>query len=347
MSVAPRPRVTRLGRPVYTTNHQRAAEEIMKPDPQSHVKLSEIIDSVVESYSLGRNIDSLETAALPNKRKVIQALIHLKNVIYMGYYATRELSSHNLRQHVGAHLHDAFELLVEQISRAVAYGSFPECRPTTDPKTFAEDVVLEVFSLIPELREKLAMDVEAAYRGDPAARTIEEVIYSYPATEAITVYRIAHEFQKRCVPLIPRIMTEYAHGETGIEIHPGALIGKRFFIDHGTGVVIGETSTLGDDVKLYQGVTLGALSVPRDHTTLATPIGKRHPTLEDRVTVYAGATILGGDTVVGHDSVIGSNVWLTKSVPPGTRLTVSVPDGETTPRLRTSQIDAHKKTGAA
>lgn len=319
----------------------------MKPSPESHTKLSAVIDAVVESYSCGRNIDNLETAALPNKRRVIQALVHLKNVIYMGYYATRELNSHNLRQHVGAHLHDALELLVEQVSRAVAYGSFPECRPATEPEVFAQQVVLEVFALLPELREKLAMDVEAAYRGDPAARTIEEVIYSYPATEAITVYRIAHEFERRCVPLIPRIMAEYAHGETGIDIHPGAQVGKRFFIDHGTGVVIGETAVLGDDVKVYQGVTLGALSVPRDHTTLAAPVGKRHPTIEDRVTIYAGATVLGGDTVVGHDSIIGSNVWLTKSVPPGTRLTVSVPEGETARRTKSRQMEIPKKSGAA
>lgn len=319
-----------------------------KHEAESHARLDRIVDDVVASYAQGRNIDSLETAALPNKRKVIQALVHLKNAVYMGYYATRELNSYNLRQHVGAHLHDAYEILVEQISRAVAYGSFPECAETTDTENFAENVVLEVFGLIPQIREKLGLDVESAYRGDPAARTIEEVIYSYPATEAITVYRIAHEFQVRCVPLIPRIMTEYAHGETGIELHPGALIGNRFFIDHGTGVVVGETTVIGDDVKLYQGVTLGALSVPRDHTTLETPLGKRHPTIQDRVTIYAGATILGGDTVVGHDSVIGSNVWLTKSVPPSTRLTVSVADAAGPQRInKSSDLGTRKKSGAA
>ena len=322
----------------------------MKATPESHAQLTGIIDSVVESYSRGRNIDNLESSALPNKRKVIKALVHIKNILYMGYYATRELNTHNLRQHVGAHFHDAFELLVEQIARAVAYGTAPECRKAAEAASFSQDVVLEVFALIPEIRDKLALDMEAAYRGDPAARTIEEVIYSYPATEAITVYRVAHEFQKRCVPLIPRIMTEYAHGATGIEIHPGAVVGKRFFIDHGTGVVVGETSVIGDDVKMYQGVTLGALSVPRDHTTLAAPIGKRHPTLEDRVTVYAGATILGGDTVIGHDSVIGSNVWLTKSVPPSTRVTMSMTQGEgenAGRRFQTAEVRAPKKTDAA
>jgi serine O-acetyltransferase len=320
----------------------------MKPIPESHAKLGEVIDSVVESYSRGRSIDNLESAALPNKRKVIQAFIHLKNVLYMGYYATRELNKHNLHQHVGAHIHDAYELLVEQIARAVAYGGSPECRPASDAAAFSEEVVLEVFSLLPAIRDRLGLDIDAAFKGDPAAKTVEEVIYSYPATEAITAYRIAHEFQIRCVPLIPRILTEYAHGETGIEIHPGAQIGERFFIDHGTGVVVGETSVIGDDVKIYQGVTLGALSVPRDNTMPNSVPGKRHPTLEDRVTVYAGATILGGNTVVGYDSVIGSNVWLTKSVPPGTRVTVSMPDGDGIGRrFETADIGAKRKSGAA
>src|SRR5690606_4849493 len=169
----------------------------------------------------------------------------------------------------------------------------------------------------PRLRRTLDGDVRAAYAGDPAARSVEEIVFSYPALEAITAHRIAHELYRAGVPMIPRIISEHAHSVTGIDINPGARIGERFFIDHGTGVVIGETAVIGNDVKLYQGVTLGALSVPHRESDA---IGKRHPTIEDEVTIYSGATILGGDTVIGRGSVVGGNVWLVRSVPPGSKV---------------------------
>jgi serine O-acetyltransferase len=178
---------------------------------------------------------------------------------------------------------------------------------------------------LPALRALLAEGVQAAYDGDPAAKSSGEVIFSYPATVAITTYRLAHQLLELGVPLLPRILSEQAHAVTGIDIHPGAAIGRRFFIDHGTGVVIGETTEIGDDCKLYQGVTLGALSFPKDACGQLIRGQKRHPTLEDRVTVYAGATILGGDTVIGHDSVIGGNVWLTESVPPHSKVVIENP----------------------
>jgi serine O-acetyltransferase len=182
----------------------------------------------------------------------------------------------------------------------------------------SEDVAIEFLHTLPGLRTLLAEGVQAAFDGDPAAQSTGETIFSYPGILAITTYRLAHELHVREVPLLPRIMAEHAHARTGIDIHPGATLGRRFFIDHGTGVVIGETSEIGDDCKLYQGVTLGAFSFPKDACGKLLRGQKRHPTLQDRVTVYSGATILGGDTVIGHHSVIGGNVWLTESVPPHT-----------------------------
>jgi serine O-acetyltransferase len=178
---------------------------------------------------------------------------------------------------------------------------------------------------LPALRQVLATDVEAAFAGDPACKSLDEVIFCYPGFEAITVYRLAHWLHELEVPLIPRMMTEWAHSRTGIDIHPGARIGKHFFIDHGTGVVIGETCDIGDWVKLYQGVTLGALSFPKDEQGNLVRGVKRHPTIQDRVVIYANATILGGQTTIGHDSVIGSNVWLTESVEPRTTVTMEKP----------------------
>ena len=200
----------------------------------------------------------------------------------------------------------------------------------------AEQCAVDFFRKIPELRELLADDVQAAYDGEPAAKSLDEIIFSYPGILAVTTYRIAHELHIQGVPLIPRIMTEYAHGITGIDIHPGAEIGKSFFIDHGTGVVIGETSEIGDQVRLYQGVTLGALSVPKDSTGVSMRGRKRHPTIEDDVTIYAGATILGGETVIGRGSIIGGNVWLVESVPPGTKVTIEKPEQQ----YKTSNLSA-------
>lgn len=282
--------------------------------------LDKAIEAVAASYGAGRPIDSLESAALPNSRKVVEALGHLQHVCYMGFYSMRGLTADNLRHYIGEHLHEAAAILTEQMARAVVYRRAGGGKPEEKDLTWSEQAVVSAFGTIAQIRELLHGDVEAAWRGDPAAGSIEEVIFSYPAIEAITVYRIAHEFHRLEVPLIPRIMSEHAHSLTGIDIHPGATIGRNFFIDHGTGVVVGETSVIGDNVKLYQGVTLGAVSIPAAEVDGIRKT-KRHPTLEDDVTVYAGATILGGTTVIGCGSIIGGNVWLTESVAPGTRIT--------------------------
>jgi serine O-acetyltransferase len=290
-----------------------------------HAELERIVQSVADSYRGGRGIDSLESAALPNQRKVVDAVEHLKHVIYMGFYTTRDLNEQNLAHYIAEQVYESYEILVEQISRAVVYRRRRGGSPEDEDVRWSERVVLEVLAAIPRVRAELHEDLQAAYDGDPAAESLEEIVFSYPAIEAITCYRVAREFFVRQTPLIPRIISEYAHTQTGIDIHPGAKLGRSFFIDHGTGVVIGSTTVIGDGVKIYQGVTLGALSIPRDQCGELIRGSKRHPTIEDDVTIYAGATILGGQTVVGRGSVIGGNVWLTESVPPDSRVTYSPP----------------------
>jgi serine O-acetyltransferase len=289
----------------------------MRTEPKRFRELEEAIDAVVASYTGELEIDNLESAALPSKRSVIEALDHLKPALFMGFYATRALHRDTLRHAIAEHLHAAYQLFVEQIERALTYDHWMGRTDRVLPAGSGEAVVLGLFRDLPELRRVLNGDVRAAYEGDPAARNIEEIVFSYPSIEALTSYRIAHRLCGAGVPMIPRILTEHAHARTGIDISPGARIGERFFIDHGTGVVIGETAVIGNDVKLYQNVTLGALSVPHREEA---PGKKRHPTIEDGCTIYSGATILGGDTVIGRGSVVGGNVWLTRSVPPGSKV---------------------------
>ena len=287
----------------------------MRTQPKRFRELEEAIDAVHASYEGKLEIDNLESSALPNKRAVVDAFERLKHAFFMGFYSTRSLTKENLRHGLAEHLYAAYTVLVEQIDRALTYDHWMGRTDRVLPAGSGEAVVLALFKDIPDLRRLINADMKAAYDGDPAAKNVEEIVFSYPSLEAIVAYRIANRLYRAGVPMIPRIITEHAHSRTGVDINPGATIGARFFIDHGTGVVIGETTVIGDDVKIYQGVTLGALSVAnRDEG------GKRHPTLEDDVTIYAGATILGGQTVIGKGAVIGGNVWLTKSVPPGSRV---------------------------
>jgi len=288
----------------------------MRTQPKRFRELEASIDGIVASYSGALEIDNLESVALPNKRAVIEAIEHLKSVLFMGFYSTRALTQDNLRHAIAEHSYAAHHLLVEQIERALTYDHWMGRTRCALRAGSGEDVVLDLFRALPALRATLNADVRAAYEGDPAARNVEEVVFSYPSLEAITSYRLANILYRAGVPMIPRIITEHAHSRTGIDLSPGAAVGARLFIDHGTGVVVGETAIIGSDVKLYQGVTLGALSIPRrdeEHR-------KRHPTIEDGVTVYAGATILGGDTVIGAGSIIGGNVFITRSVPPGSKV---------------------------
>lgn len=292
----------------------------MTSQPRRHSELEGVLDELVESYSEPIEVNNLESCVLPNRRAVVKAFWQLQHILVLGFFTTKCVARGNLRLRLTEHLVPSYDGFVDQIGRAVAYADHslePEERRGCG---WAEQVVLDLFRDLPALRRTLNGDVLAAWAGDPAASSVEEVIFSYPAILAITAYRVAHRLHVAGVPMIPRILTEHAHSRTGIDIHPGARIGERFFIDHGTGVVIGETTDIGDDVKVYQGVTLGAISVRRDQPDENGRPRKRHPTLQSRVTVYAGATILGGETVVGEGSVIGGNVWLTESVPPHSKI---------------------------
>ncbi len=283
--------------------------------------LERCIDRITGSYDDDKSINNLESAALPNSRAVIDAFHHLKSAIYLGFYSTRPLTPANLRQSIAENLYPAYEILTEQIFRVLVYerNRRPDS-PAPAPEQ-AEEVVVRLLDSLPALRATLDGDVRAAFDEDPAAQSVEEVVFSYPSLEAITAYRIANILHRENIPMIPRIITEAAHSEAGIDIHPGATIGHNLFIDHGTGVVIGETAEIGNNVKIYQGVTLGALSLRGSAAKAELHKMKRHPTLEDDVTIYSGATILGGDTVIGRGSVIGGNVWLVESVPPYSKLT--------------------------
>ena len=289
-------------------------------------KLPEVIRTIIETYDdRTSRLHHLGETPLPSEDVIVKILGKLRTVLFPGYSGREYVNRTSVDFYVGELLYEVYEALTEEIYKAFRqgcdHGVDGICETCQDK---SERTCLKFMRTIPALRRRLTLDVDAAIDGDPAAKSYNEIIFSYPGIAAVTVYRIAHELHGLKVPLIPRIMTEDAHGKTGIDIHPGARIGRRFFIDHGTGVVIGETTEIGDNVKIYQGVTLGALSFPKEGA--GTMRGKkRHPTIQDNVVIYSGATILGGDTVIGRDSVIGGNVWIISSVPPNTRVMIEVP----------------------
>ena len=292
--------------------------------------LPALTDEIVETYTTVGTINHLGHCPLPKYEEVIAATEDLKDIIYPGYRRREGLHIGNVTYHVGDLIDGLHDTLTTQITRALLHEAGAErgadpCAGMEDYQADGQKTAIAFLERISELRRRLAMDVQAAYDGDPACKNLDEVILCYPGLEAVTVYRLAHELHLLGVPFIPRMMTEWAHKETGIDLHPGATIGHHFFIDHGTGVVVGETCEIGDYVKLYQGVTLGALSFPTDADGNVIRNMKRHPTIEDRVVIYANATILGGKTVIGHDSVVGSSVWLTRSVAPHTTITIEKP----------------------
>jgi serine O-acetyltransferase len=289
-------------------------------------KLSAATSALLDSYTTGSvKIHHLDRRPLPAHAEIIGVLTALHEILFPGYVGAQGLTGTALRLHVEARMAWLYETLTEQINRAINHGKkIADACDVTDKA--AADCAASFLARLPTVRATLATDVQAAYDGDPAAGCFDEIIFSYPGLYAIMTYRLAHELHTLRVPLIPRIMTEYAHHRTGIDIHPGTQVGARFFIDHGTGVVIGGTAVIGDNVKLYQGVTLGAFSFDKDGQGALVRNTKRHPTIEDDVVVYAGATILGGDTIIGRGAIIGGNVWLTHSVPPGTHVRQESPN---------------------
>ncbi len=307
----------------------------MSTDLRLKENLPILTERIVDTYAEAGRISHLGHCPLPNYDTIIAVVDDLKEILYPGYRRRDGLHLGNVTYHVGDLIDRLHDTLTVQIGRALRHEATKpgQCDPRQAGEfealgkfdSLGQAKAIEFLEQLPDLRKILAMDVQAAYDGDPACKSLDEVIFCYPGLDAITVYRLAHLLHELNVPLIPRMMTEWAHSRTGIDIHPGAKIGRYFFIDHGTGVVIGETTEIGQWVKLYQGVTLGARSFATDSDGNLVRGTKRHPTIEDHVVIYANATILGGETVIGHDSVIGSNVWITRSVLPGSIVAMERP----------------------
>ena len=282
-------------------------------------QITNLVEKLTDDYSKGRTIDEIKMFEYPDKKIVIDILEKLKLVIYPGYYRNSNYRTYTVRNNVAILLEDIIYNLSKQISIVLKYSPQYANADSKQISETSEKITFAFLNKIPKIREYIEGDIQAAYDGDPAAYNKDEIICTYPGLYAIFTNRIAHELFLLGVPLIPRIMTEHAHSLTGIDIHPGTTIGKHFFIDHGTGIVIGETTEIGDNVKIYQGVTLGALSTRGGQNLRGK---KRHPTICDNVTIYSGASILGGETVVGKDVVVGGNAFITTSIPEGAKVSV-------------------------
>ncbi len=288
-------------------------------------RLPEITETIINNCYEKECYKHIDTEPLASEGFVDDLIHKFREVIFPGYFTKEKLNPVNLRYSIGTTVSVLYEMLAEQVAHYMRHDCLryetPSCRECEE---LGHEIALSVLDKIPQIRTMMSKDVQAAYDGDPAAKSYDEIIFSYPGIYAMTVYRIAHILYELNIPLLPRILTEQAHSVTGIDIHPGATINESFAIDHGTGVVIGETTEIGQNVRVYQGVTLGALSLPKGAGDRYRG-KKRHPTIEDDVIIYAGATILGGDTRIGARSIIGGNVWLTDSVPPDTKVLIEKP----------------------
>ena len=278
------------------------------------LQIENLVDSILADYNGGRDIDKMDLKRHPDKDVVIDMIAKLLRIVYPGYSRDKSYQIYNAKHNLSMLIEDVMYNLNKQIRLILQSGM-----DDAEAKAKAQEISLAFFRRIPAVRATVQTDVEAAYAGDPAATSTDEIIFCYPGLFAITVYRLAHELYALGVPMLPRMMTEHAHSITGIDIHPGATIGNYFFIDHGTGIVIGETTIIGENVKIYQGVTLGGLSTRAGQGLRGK---KRHPTIEDNVTIYANASILGGETVIGRESVIGANAFITHSIPEATTVSI-------------------------
>jgi len=291
---------------------------------QYREEIPDIVDQLILSCDHEECFDHVSPEPLPSKESVIELISKARHILFPGYFIRNRVDHVNIGYYFGQVVMDFFESLADQITLCIRHECLRYHQPCTHCMDRGHKAAIAFLHDMTRLRTLLGKDVLAAMEGDPAAHSFDEIIFSYPGLFAITVYRMAHQLYEQGVPLIPRIMTEYAHSQTGIDIHPGAHIGQSFFIDHGTGVVIGETTEIGDRVRIYQGVTLGALSLPKDAMEDLRN-KKRHPTIKEDVIIYAGATILGGETVIGARSVIGGNVWITESGPSDTKVFLKKP----------------------
>ncbi|HNX26829.1 MAG TPA: serine acetyltransferase [Phycisphaerae bacterium] len=285
--------------------------------------LMQITEEILASYDMDPKTQRIGERFLPSRTIIVEILEEIRRLIFPGFFGHKMLTPENVRYHVGNLIIQLSDRMTEQINYCICSSKVcGKCHEPTVCRQRADQITHDFIRRVPEIRGMLSLDAQAAFDGDPAAKSIDEIIYSYPGYYAVTVYRIAHELLLLGVPLMSRIMSEHAHSVTGTDIHPGAQIGKRFFIDHATGVVIGETCHIGDDVKIYQGVTLGALSFPRDERGRVIKGLQRHPTIEDGVTIYANATILGGQTVIGKGVTVGGNTFITESISADTTVAV-------------------------
>lgn len=294
-------------------------------DNQIRKQLTNVVENIIDDSLNKNHFTHINYDPFPSVESVARIINIFKEIIYPGYFTSGKLDPTNLTYRMGQSVTTIFDLLSGQISNSIRHHCFRYGRQCSDCHEESQTKTLKLLEAIPELRRVLSNDVRAIYKGDPAANGYDEIIFSYPGLLAITIFRIAHILYQLDVPILPRTMTEYAHSITGIDIHPGADIDESFFIDHGTGIVIGETTKIGKHVRVYQGVTLGALSLPEDAGERMKGV-KRHPTIEDNVIIYSGATILGGDTIIGTGSIIGGNVWITKSIKPGTKVQLESPN---------------------
>jgi serine O-acetyltransferase len=309
-------------------NNMKEGRHTCKTDVESFAryreKLPGIVETIIENCDDSQCFTHVDHEPIPSEGYVVDIINKLREIYFPGYFAKEKINPVNLKYNLGQSVLVLFDMLSEQITHNMRHDCFRYDLPCRECKEQGQKIALGFLESIPCIRKTLATDVRATYDGDPAANSYDEIIFSYPGMFATTVYRAAHQLFLFQVPLLPRIMAEHAHSLTGIDIHPGAEIGESFVIDHGTGVVIGETTVIGKNVRIYQGVTLGALSLPKDAGERLRG-KKRHPTIEDDVIIYSGATILGADTVIGARSVIGGNVWLTESVPPDTKVIMEMP----------------------
>ncbi|MBN2332226.1 MAG: serine acetyltransferase [Deltaproteobacteria bacterium] len=292
---------------------------------QYRQEIPAVVEQLVETCKSGECYEHLAPEPIPSREATIAIIHQTRKILFPGYFTRLRIDPVNIEYYLGQEVSTLHEMLTEQIILAVRHNCLRYHESCSQCEVRGHEAALAFVRELPQLRTMLAEDVRASMEGDPAAQSIDEVIFSYPGLFAITIYRLAHLLRHLDVPLLPRMMTEYAHSKTGIDINPGAHIGDYFFIDHGTGIVIGETTTIGSRVRIYQGVTLGALSLPKD-AGISLRNQKRHPTIEDDVIIYSGATILGGETVIGARSVIGGNVWITQSVPPDTKVLLKNPE---------------------
>ena len=298
---------------------------------QFEQRIEGVVDQILADYRHDRDIDQMDIFRHPDKDVVVELIDKLRRIVFPGYFRDKNYHIYNAKHNLSMLIEDVMFNLSRQIM-LVLQGSGMDGATAEEQ---AQELCLAFLQRIPEVRARVDTDLQAAYDGDPAATGKDEVIYSYPGLLAITVYRLAHVLYELKVPMLPRMMTEHAHGATGIDIHPGATVGKYFFIDHGTGIVIGETTVIGENVKIYQGVTLGALSTRGGQSLRGV---RRHPTIEDNVTIYAGASILGGETVIGRDCVIGSNAFITRSIAPGTTVSIKNQELQFKTRMKPEQL---------